>query len=352
MNIQKIIRQPIFFERNRVYRIYTGGEAFPTFFNTNEEGDNSFPEEWVASSVDAKNQITYSTKDGISIIKNTTLYFDDLLNKYKDNLLGNRKYDILVKILDSAIRLPVQVHPTKEFSKQYLNSEYGKTEAWYVIKTRPNAKMYLGFKKKITQKQLHELVEQSFNNKDIMLDICMSFDVREGDIFLINAGLVHAIGAGCTLIEIQEPTDFTIQPEHWSGDQLLSPEERLIGLDENLALSCFNYNLYGDEALKNTYITPKILVNTSSFKKESLINYSNTPSFALNKYLLNNSQVTMPFGPSVWIVLEGEGIIQGENYIQEIKQGDYYFLPFSAQNNFKVITKKKITLIECLPSQQ
>ena len=51
----------------------------------------------------------------MSKIKDTDVFFDDLLNDFKAELLGDRKYDCLVKFLDSAVRLPFQVHPTKEF---------------------------------------------------------------------------------------------------------------------------------------------------------------------------------------------------------------------------------------------
>lgn len=57
---------------------------------------------------------------------------------------------------------------------------------------------------------------------------------------MINAGVAHAIGAGCTILEIQEPTDFTVQPEYWCGDQIISDQERYMGLDKRVAMSAFN----------------------------------------------------------------------------------------------------------------
>ena len=152
-DIKDIVTKPIFFERNRVYRIYHGGKPFKALFDDGyDDGtDNMFPEEWVASKVRAINPKYYGARDGVSKVKGTGVFFDDLLKEHSAELLGHRKYDCLVKFLDSATRLPFQVHPTKEFSKKHFNSEYGKTEAWLVIATRPGAKLYFGFKDKITK---------------------------------------------------------------------------------------------------------------------------------------------------------------------------------------------------------
>ena len=160
-----MVTSPIFFERNRVYRIYKGGMPYKKLFNDpnnyDDGTDNMFPEEWVASKVKAINPKYFGKRDGVSVVKGTDLFLDDLLNDYKDELLGNRKYDCLVKYLDSAVRLPFQVHPTKEFSRKYFNSEYGKTESWLVVGKRPGAKLYFGFKDKMTKEMLSELEERS-----------------------------------------------------------------------------------------------------------------------------------------------------------------------------------------------
>ena len=116
-----MITKPIFFERNRVGRVYSGGMLFHDFFGDKKE-DGFLPEEWIASSVTALNKDSAVYKEGVSRIRDTDIYFDDLLNENKEALLGDKKLRILVKALDSAIRLPAQAHPDKEFSKRYFNS--------------------------------------------------------------------------------------------------------------------------------------------------------------------------------------------------------------------------------------
>ena len=354
-DIKKLVKEPIFLERNRVYRIYKGGMPYKELFNDGFDAgtDNMFPEEWIASKVKAINPKYFGERDGVSKIKDTDIFFDDLLNDYKEELLGNRKYDCLVKFLDSAVRLPFQVHPTKEFSRKHFNSDYGKTEAWLVVAKRPNAKLYFGFKDKITKEQLSELEERSEVEKDIMGNLLAGVDVNVGDIWLIKAGLIHAIGAGCTIIEVQEPTDFTIQPERWCNDYHISYEEEYIGLDKDTALNAINYDIYGDEAKAYAKVTPTVEIDTPTYKKEVMISYDDTPCFGENRHAIKNGgSFVMNFAPSVYICLDGNAVITGENYRKEIKKGDYFYLPFVAENKFTVSTEKSATLIECLPSKQ
>ena len=355
MDIEKLIREPLFFERNRVYRIYKGGKPYKEIFNDGyDDGtDNMFPEEWVASKVKAINPKYFGVRDGVSVIKGTDIFFDDLLEEYKTELLGNRKYDCLVKFLDSAVRLPFQVHPTKDFSRKYFNSEYGKTEAWLVVSKRPNAKLYFGFKDKITKEELSALEERSETEKDIMGNLLSGVDVEVGDVWLIKAGLIHAIGAGCTIIEVQEPTDFTIQPERWCNDYHISYEEEYIGLDKSTALDAVNYDIYGEAAKDYAKVSPKVLIDTPVYKKESLISYEDTPCFAENRHTLKKGgKFVMDYAPAVYLCLDGKAKITGENYEKEIKRGDYFYLPFIAEGKFTVSSDESATLIECLPSKQ
>lgn len=355
MDIETIVTQPLFFERNRVYRIYLGGKPYREIFNDGyDDGtDNMFPEEWVASKVKAINPKYFGARDGVSVVKGTDIFFDDLLRDYPEELLGGRKYDCLVKFLDSAIRLPFQVHPTKEFSRKYFHSEYGKTEAWLVVAVRPGAKLYFGFKDKIAKEELAALEERSETERDIMGGLLQGVDVKPGDLWLIRAGLIHAIGAGCTIIEVQEPTDFTIQPERWCGNYHISYEEEYIGLTKDTALDAINYDIYGAAAQAYARVVPRTAIDTPTYKKEVLISYEDTPCFGENRHTLQEGGgFVMDYAPSVYICLEGEAFIAGEGYEKSIRRGDYFYLPYAAEGKFTVTAQKRAVLIECLPSKQ
>ena len=355
MDIETIVTQPLFFERNRVYRIYLGGKPYREIFNDGyDDGtDNMFPEEWVASKVKAINPKYFGARDGVSVVKGTDIFFDDLLRDYPEELLGGRKYDCLVKFLDSAIRLPFQVHPTKEFSRKYFHSEYGKTEAWLVVAARPGAKLYFGFKDKIAKEELAALEERSETERDIMGGLLQGVDVKPGDLWLIRAGIIHAIGAGCTIIEVQEPTDFTIQPERWCGNYHISYEEEYIGLTKDTALNAVNYDIYGAAAQAYARVVPRTEIDTPTYKKEVLISYEDTPCFGENRHTLQDGgSFVMDYAPSVYICLEGEAVITGEGYERPIRRGDYFYLPYAAEGKFTVTAQKRAVLIECLPSKQ
>lgn len=349
MDKKKLASEPLFFDLNRVFRIYLGGLQYAELRGEKAE-DTLFPEEWIASKVKAINPKYFGPRDGVSVIQGTDIFFDDFLEEEKDLLLGNRKYDCLVKYLDSAIRLPVQVHPTKDFSKKHFNSEYGKTEAWLVIATRPNAKIYFGFNQYVGKDKFSALEEESLENRDVMRTILNGVDANVGDMYLIPGGLIHAIGEGCTIVEVQEPTDFTIQPENWCGDYKISEEEKYIGLDKSTALDCFDYNLVGEKAINLAKIAPKVVIDTENYIKEELITYNDTTCFAENRHILKGGSFVMDFAPSVYICLEGEAEIIGDNYNRKIGKGDYFFLPYIAEGKFKV--QGNAVLIECLPSKQ
>ncbi len=351
--IEKIISEPIFFERNRVFRVYTGGMPYKAFFN--DEGgyddgtDNYFPEEWVASSVKAINEKSFGERDGVSRVKGTNLFFDDLLREHAEALLGDRRYDCLVKILDSAVRLPFQAHPTKEFSRKHFGSDYGKTEAWLVLGTRENARIYFGFKNRMTKEEIARLEEASDGDKTVFDEILSYVEPSVGDVYLIRAGLVHAIGAGCMILEVQEPTDLTVQPERWCGDYHLNEREEFLGLSKDVALDVIDYELYGTAATESAKLSPRTVAEREGYRKEELIGYADTPCFAENRHTLTGGSFRMDFAPAVYLCTDGEGTVFGDGYERPIKRADYFFLPYAAENRFGI--RGDCTVIECKPSK-
>ena len=256
---KQIWEQPLFFERNRVFRVYLGGELYRDFLG-DTDGDGFYPEEWIASSVRALNAGHDDPLEGISLTENDKVPFNKLLQDYPEQMLGNRKdLGVLVKFLDSAIRLPMQVHPTRTFAKEHFHSPYGKAESWLILATRPNACIYFGFKDQISPEEFAAAVEENLQNPESMTDFVNRIEVKPGDVFFVPAGVIHAIGPGCLLLEAQEPTDFTIQPEYHCGDYLLNDQEMYLTLDKATALTCFDHTLYGSKVLEMGVKTPILL---------------------------------------------------------------------------------------------
>lgn len=340
---------PIFFEKNRVWRVYTGGALFADFFG-DDSTDGFEPEEWVASSVAAINKVSRGEKEGVSRIEGTDWYFDDLLAKYPQALLGDRaKFGVLTKVLDSAIRLPVQAHPDKAFSRKYFHSEYGKAESWVVLATRPGACLYFGFKEQISKAAFADAVHRSEADKTVLEPLLNKIPVRAGDVFLVPARMMHAIGPGCLILEIQEPTDFTIQPEYWCGDYHLNEREMYIGLDEDTALDVFDYGVWGEAAVKLGRKTPRVVCEKDGVVIEELITYADTPCFAVRRHTLRAAKERLTDAPAVYVVTNGRGEIVCGDKTRALAKGDYFFLPFGAKDRAELRTDSTLQIVLCLP---
>ena len=107
------------------------------------------------------------------------------------------------------------------------------------------------------------------------------------------------------------------------------------------------YDLVGDKALEMAKVSPKIEYS-DKYLKENLISYNDTPCFKMNRYTLKNSPLSLTGGPSVWIVLDGTGVMYSKDYKRALNKGEYFLLPNDLDNKFKI--KGNIKLIECIGS--
>ncbi len=351
MDKKFIASNPVFFEKNRVFRVYLGGKLFSEFFSDDSE-DSFYPEEWVCSSTVALNEGSTDPYEGISKVKDTDIYFNDLLNEEKELMLGNRdSLDVLVKGLDSAIRLPVQAHPDKTFSQKHFNSSFGKAESWMILATRENACIYFGFQDGVTAEDLEKAVNDSETDKSAMERLLNRIPVKPGDVFFIPAKAVHAIGYGCLILEVQEPTDFTIQPERWCGDYKLSDTQMYLSLEKETALSVFDYSYNLERVEKECRKTPEIVYENDGCKKESLINKKDTSCFAVERYIVKQGETEKLAAPCIYVVTDGDGVLYADGYEKEIKKGDYFFMPYSCNNKLKVKSANGLTLAACIPPE-
>ena len=331
---------PVFFEKNRVFRVYKGGKLFADFFS-DDSTDGNYPEEWVVSTVHALNDGSMDEYEGISKIQGTDLYLNDAVEKYKKEMIGDAdEIGVLTKILDSAIRLPVQAHPDKPFSKKYFNSTHGKEESWVILATRPGAKVYYGFKPGVTMEQFSQAIQESETSKTAMEELLESFEVKPGDVIYIPAKMVHAIGAGCLLLEVQEPSDFTVQPERWCGDYKLSDNEMYLGLDKLTALECFEIDKKFPAPLD-----PELIDEHIGVKYESLIDSRFTDTFKVNRITLDSGVYHLDHGNRIYVAIDGYGTIKSDDYNKDVKKGDYFFMPEKAKGRFNITGN--VTIIEC-----
>ncbi|MGL1893618.1 MAG: hypothetical protein OCD02_18410 [Spirochaetaceae bacterium] len=334
--------KPIFLYNMRVERTYTGGKLLDQWQGINPAIDGWKPEEWVSSITPSRYAEDPNT--GLSIIKNRNLdgiLLKDYLSKSPKVFLGENHYNkyglsfgFLMKIIDSDNRLNIQTHPDREHAKLYFDSDYGKTEAWYVMDTRiindEEPYILLGFKVGITKKKWVELIEK----QDIpgMLECLHKLPVKKGDVFIIESGVPHAIGAGCMIAEIQEPTDFTFRVEKISSPGKVFPEETYHqGIGYEKMYNCFDYKGYTKADVISKMKLPSIIQKENeNFIQVPIVKTENTPFFSMEK-LTVKSRWDMNNNDTFCVVyiLNGSGSLVCNNEEFNIKKGDELFIPNS-----------------------
>jgi mannose-6-phosphate isomerase len=246
---------------------------------------------------------------------------NELVEVYMGDLVGDKVYErfgdefpILVKFIDAADYLSIQVHPDDELAAK-RNIGYGKSEMWYIIDADPGAELISGFSKKVDQ----ETYLKHLNDKNLK-QILNAEKVAAGDVFYMPAGRVHALGPGIFLAEIQQTSDTTYRIYDW--DRVDSEgKSRELHIEE--ALDAIDFNVYDD--YKSQY-QPKhngtaTLVN-SPFFTTSLIQLDK--ALAKDYSELDSFVIYVCVGGSVTIVHDGETEPQ-----VTISQGEAILLPAS-----------------------
>jgi mannose-6-phosphate isomerase len=123
---------------------------------------------------------------------------------------GSSRFPLLFKYIDAQDDLSVQVHPDDARAQAMEHQPFGKTEAWYILKAEPGARLILGFKKNADAGQVAAAIE----NKHLV-DLLSFVPVQQGDVIFVPAGTIHAIGRGIVLAEIQENSDITYRLYDW-----------------------------------------------------------------------------------------------------------------------------------------
>ena len=179
-----------------------GGDKIIPFKHLNTQTER-VGESWEISGVKDNETIVANGPD-----KGKSL--NQLVCEQKANLVGEENYQrfgdefpLLVKFIDARQDLSIQVHPNDETARRQGKSR-GKTEMWYTLESAPSAHLFNGLKKKITPEEYERMVAD-----DTIVDALARYEVKEGDVFFIPAGRIHAIGSGCFVAEIQETSDVT-----------------------------------------------------------------------------------------------------------------------------------------------
>lgn len=166
---------------------------------------------------------------GKTLAQVVTATGETLLGKRAKAQTGDR-FPLLIKFLDCADWLSLQVHPNDEQAERLEGSgHFGKTEAWHMIEADPGAKLISGLKPGTT----NEALAQSIPNGTI-LDHVQYSDMHAGDSVFIRAGTVHALGPGLLLYEVQQTSDLTYRVFDWNRPETAT---RHLHIEKSLAVS-------------------------------------------------------------------------------------------------------------------
>lgn len=167
----------------------------------------------IASEITGESWEISTVENDVSIIANGVFKgksLNELINDFPEQVLGTKVFEqfgkqfpLLFKYLDAREDLSIQVHPNDELAAKRHNS-FGKTEMWYVMQADDEARLIVGFKEKSSSEEYIKHLE----NKTL-LNILDTKKVKKGDVFFLETGTVHAIGAGTVIAEIQQTSDIT-----------------------------------------------------------------------------------------------------------------------------------------------
>ncbi|MEA4934079.1 MAG: type I phosphomannose isomerase catalytic subunit [Lawsonibacter sp.] len=340
----------------RVWRTYVGGQRIDKWRGHSAQRNGHFPEDWIASTVLAVNPGRERSSEGLSRVLNLpgqpvlkTLLEDDpaaWLGALHASQLGST-LGMLIKIIDAGERLTIQVHPDRTYAKQVFHSDYGKTEAWYILGGSPDACIYMGFKPGVTREHWKRL----FDTQDIpaMLASLHRIHVKAGDSFLVQGGVPHAIGEGCFLIEVQEPTDYTMRTE------LVTPGGLHIHMDQchqgvgfEKMLDCFHYEGLTQNEVEARWKVEPITRRDEGAVITRLIDERYTHLFGMRCIAVDGIWSTLrPAQITVFTVIEGEGHAATTVEATPVCQGDFLLVPAGVER--LTLSGHGLKLVECIP---
>jgi mannose-6-phosphate isomerase len=278
-------------------RFYRGGRKI-TDFRGEPAADAREPEDWVASTT----ALAGETSLGLTVLPDGRLLADAIAAE-PEAWLGRDHLErfgadtrLLVKLLDAGQRLPVHAHPDASFAAQHLGRSHGKAEAWYIVE---GGEVHLGLQRDVTTDELRALVMSQ--DVDTLLSLLHRFEVQSGDVVYVPPGVLHAIGEGVFLVELQEPEDMSILLE-WRGFELDGERDGHLGLGFDVALEAVERRGRRSEEISQ-------LVRPAGYGP-SILPEEADPYFVLERLGLNG-QVTLDRGFAVLVILTGKAEPEG-----------------------------------------
>ena len=279
--------------------------------------------------------------EGVSVINNGALAGKSLrwlMENHADELLGRCKplkgrFPLLVKILDAAQKLSLQVHPPAALAER-LNGE-PKTEMWYIAHAQANSDLFVGLKASVTKEQFEaRLAEGS------VAECFHRIPVDSGDAMFLPSGRVHAIGAGNVIFEIQQNSDTTYRVYDW--DRLgLDGQPRELHVDASLACIDFKDKEPTLIATSADAVTPGTVVCP----------LVDDPCFSVDHYQVESKgdfRVSTQGRPTVLGLIQGEIDLMNDGQPLSLSGGAFCLIPASS-SDCTVVASERAQLLVARP---
>lgn len=220
------------------------------------------------------------------------------------------QFPILIKLIDAAGDLSVQVHPEDEYALKHEH-QYGKTEMWYVADCEEGASLYYGFSREISKEEFEQRIKEK-----TLLEVLNKVYVKKGDALFIEPGTIHAIGEGNVIAEIQQNSNITYRVYDY-GRKDKNGKER---------------DLHIEKALQVTKRIP--IVRQKSFDPHiAACKYFTVDKLVLDGSIMKCMSGTIDTSTFVsFLVLDGEGKIHTSKEVLNFRKGDSLFVEADTGN--------------------
>jgi mannose-6-phosphate isomerase len=349
---------------NRVQRFYRGGALMERFRSggdvTGDDGD--LPEDWVGSATRAWTRPGAPSGEeglGVAVVDDRRERIVDLLEADPAAVGGSELVrragvttGLLVKLLDAAIRLPVHCHPSRAFARSRLGSFFGKAESWIVLAARDvpgsaGPSVRLGFRRELGRDELIELIEQ-----ERTVDLLGAMHERPtgpGDVWFVPPGLPHAIGAGIFIVEIQEPSDFSIVAE--TGGLPIDPADAHLGLGWQVTIDAFDREAHDDVFIDGLRRHVEAPAAGQGLERHALTEARARPFFRAERLTVRGRVARLYTENAffVGVVTRGHGVVRAGSGELALGAGDTFALPAMILPDMDLEAADGLELIACLP---
>ncbi|MFD2890968.1 type I phosphomannose isomerase catalytic subunit [Flavobacterium chuncheonense] len=234
---------------------------------------NSVLQKPVVSSTTGESWELSAVPNDVSVVSNGAFKGKSLttiISDFPEEVLGKAVFEkygfdfpLLFKFIDAREDLSIQLHPNDVLAKKHHNS-LGKTEMWYVMQADEGARLIVGFKEDSNQEEYLQHLE----DKNLIV-LLQEYAVSKGDVFFLETGTIHAIGAGVLIAEIQQTSDITYRVYDWDR---VDAQGNYRELHTDLALEALNYTSHTTKIDYSTTVNvPNKLVHCPYFKTNRIV---------------------------------------------------------------------------------